>query len=135
MSRINWHGKQCENEIEEILSEALVEVGLRIEGEAKKQLWPGHGKVTGTLQRSIHAASPDHDFSQENVPATKASPERSRSSAIVPRKDNQRLRIAVGTGMEYAMHIHFLYKYLTLGLDKVRPKVLKIIQEHVDRRR
>jgi len=135
-SRLDWRGKPTQREIEKILGEALVEIGLRIEGEAKKQLWPGHGKLTGTLQRSIHAASPDYNFARENVEPASNSPERGNNAGeVVPKLDGQRLKIAVGTGMEYAMHIHFLYKYLTIALNKVRPQVLKVVQAHIDRRR
>lgn len=133
---MDWHGKPTQREIEKILGEALVEIGLRIEGEAKKQLWPGHGKVTGTLQRSIHAASPDYNFVRDNVEPGPHSPERGNNTGeMTPKLYGQRLSIAVGTGMEYAMQIHFLYKYLTLALNKVRPQVLKVMQAHIDRRR
>jgi len=134
-TRLNWRGKPTQDEVVEILGAALVEIGLRIEGEAKKQLWPSHGKLTGTLQRSIHAASPDFNFAQENVQPGDNTPERSNPGAVTPQLLGSRLMIAVGTGMEYAMWVHFLYKYLTLGLSKVRPLALQIVQRHIDRRR
>ena len=97
---LNWRGDQAEDEAVRALSDALIEIGLRIEGEARKELYPGHGKLTGTLQRSVHAASPDYIFSRDHVPSGKSTPERSNPGAVIPERRGNRLLIAVGRGME-----------------------------------
>jgi len=133
-ARLNWRGPQAENEAICVLSDALIEIGLRIEGEARKELYPGHGKLTGTLQRSIHAASPDYTFSKDNVLAGKRTPERSNPGAVVPERRGNRLLIAVGTGMEYALIIHLLYRYIMKALGRVRPQALDIVRKHAARK-
>jgi hypothetical protein len=131
-SGINWRGGQVSDEIERRLADALVEIGQRTEGEAKKELYPGHGKVTGTLQRSIHAASPDYNFSRDNVEPGSGSPERG-GGAPQPKRWGSIIRIAVGSGMEYAMAIHLLYHYLINGYNKVRAHTRDIVRRHVAR--
>lgn len=136
MSRthLNWRGDQAEDEIIRTLSAALTEIGLRIEGEAKKELYPGHGKLTGTLQRSVHAASPDYNFSSDNVNPGARTAERSNPGTLVPERRGHRLLIAVGSGMEYALAIHLLYRYIMNGLSRVRPQALAIVKKHAARR-
>jgi hypothetical protein len=131
-SFVNWQGDAAFGQIEQALNDALIEIGQRIEGEAKKQLYPGHGKVTGTLQRSIHATSPDYNFRGDNVKSDTSTPERG-GGAIVPRRSGNRLSIAVGTGMEYAMYIHLLYGYLAAGFNKVRRQALDIVRKYIAR--
>lgn len=92
-------------EIAKRLVAALTEIDLRIETEAKKELYPGHGKLTGTLQRSI-----------QGEPA---------------RLEGKRIRGKVGTkGVKYALPIHRRYKYIHKGLERVRTQALAIIRKH-----
>ena len=129
---LNWRGDKAEDEIESVLIDAMREIGLRIEGEAKKELYPGHGKVTGTLQRSIHAAGPDYNFAGDNVTPAANTP--NRGGNVDPQVRRGRVRIAVGTGMEYAMIIHTLYQYITIALNRVAPRALDIIAQHAEKR-
>lgn len=88
------------------LASALTEIDLRIETEAKKELYRGHGKRTGTLQRSIQGA-----------PAT---------------VQGNRIRGKVGTkGVRYALRIHKRYGYLAEGIKRVRPQVQAILKKHM----
>lgn len=81
-------------EIEERLSIAIHKHAMKIERHAKKELYPGHGKLTGTLQRSIQTSD-------------------------VERVGDRRLRAYVRTrGVPYARRIHRLYKYLINGVQK-----------------
>ena len=81
-------------EVEEKLKAAILKHALKIERRAKKELYPGHGKVSGTLQRSIQAG--------DNV-----------------ERVGNRLRVYVRTkGVPYARRIHRLYQYLTKGVEK-----------------
>ena len=131
-SYVNWKGGLAEGQIEQALSAALVEVAQRVEGEAKKQLYPGHGKVTGTLQRSLHAASADYNFRSDNVKPGPGAPERG-GAVPVPRRSGNRLIVAVGTGMEYAMMVHLRYGYLRVAFNKVQPRVLEIVRQYIAR--
>lgn len=148
-SYVNWKGDAAFGQIEQALGDALVEIANRIEGEAKKVLKPsarvktgrgkyvwvrggGRGKRTGTLQRSIHAAEPNYQFSNDDVIPSTSTPERGNGSPR-PRKSANRLILAVGTGMEYAMLMHLRYKYITIGYNKVQPKALSIVEKYIAR--
>lgn len=131
-SYVNWKGGVTEGQVEQALSSVLVEVAQRIEGEAKKELKPGRGKVTGTLQRSIHVASADYNFQSDNVTPGPGTPERG-GGAPIPMRSGNRLIVTVGTGMEYAMIVHLRYSYLRNGFNKVAPRVLEIVRKHIAR--
>lgn len=133
-SGLIWRGDETQVEAIAVLKAASVEIVLRIEGEAKKELHPGHGKLTGTLQRSLHAASPGYNFGGDHVKPSVASPERG-GGEVAPEVVGNAVKTAVGTGMEYAMRIHLLYGYLIHALHKVRPLVLGIVAQHAGRRR
>jgi len=106
--KMNWKGKQVTEQIAQALVDAVTEIDLRIETAAKGELYEGHGKRFGTLQRSIQGAS--------------------------GRLEGTKVRGSVGTkGVKYALPIHRKYKYLTIGVEKVRPMVPAIIQKHVKR--
>lgn len=128
-AEVHWEGPEATELIIQALKDALTEIGLRIESEAKKQLYPGHGKVTGTLQRSIHAASPNHPFQSENVTPDRSTPERGQGR-VEPELRGDTLWVAVGTGMEYALFIHTLYQYLTTALNMVAPQAMGIVERH-----
>lgn len=143
-SYVNWKGGLAEGQIEQALSDALVDIGQRIEGEAKKVLKPsarvgkywvpggGRGVRTATLQRSIHAESSDYNFRADNVKPGPGTPERG-GGAPIPRRSGNRLIITVGSGMEYAMLMHLRYGYLTKGFNKVQPRVLGIVRQYIAR--
>lgn len=105
---VNWKGGQVLERRARILIDALTEIDLRIEAEAKAELYPGHGKVTGILQRSI-----------TGEPA---------------RREGGHVRGMVRTkGVRYARRIHRLYEYLTRGMRKVKPHVAAIVAVHTKR--
>lgn len=132
-SELIWRGDETQDEVERVLVDAMREIGLRIEGEAKKELYPGHGKVTGTLQRSVHAAGPDYNFAGDNTRPGPATPH--RGGDVEPEVRRGRVSISVGSGMEYALIIHTLYQYITIALSRVAPRALDIIAKHAQRRR
>ena len=145
---MNWKGGLAEGQIEQALSAALVEIGQQIEGEAKKVLKPsahttvngrrvwirggGKGVRTATLQRSIHAESPDYLYRNDNVVPSSSTPERG-GGAPRPKRSGNRLIITVGSGMEYAMIMHFRYQFLTKGFNRVSPKALAIVRKHINK--
>lgn len=101
--------KKLKGQIAQAAVDTVTEVDLRIEGAAKGELYPGHGKVTGALQRSITGA-----------PGTlQGSMARGRVST---------------KGIKYAKRIHRLYHYLTEGVIKVRPMVPAIFARKMKER-
>lgn len=104
---LDWNG-QLADQVAQRLVPALDEIDLRIETGAKKELYPGHGKITGTLQRSIHST-----------------PARVQGDSVVG---------AVGTEpLPYALAIHVLYRYLIIGLQQMQTYALDIIGRHMRR--
>lgn len=90
---LTWNGPQVSEAAIAKLTAALDRHNLKIEGKAKAELYPGHGKVTGTLQRSI-GANPS-------------------------RREGRRIVGSVSTkGVPYARIIHRRYEYLTKGAQK-----------------
>lgn len=104
---VEWNERLIEQMAARLVT-ALDEIDMRIEARAKRELYPGHGKLTGTLQRSIHST-----------------PARQQGSRVVG---------AVGTEpLPYALKIHLLYRYLLIGLEKTQPQALGIIQRYARR--
>jgi hypothetical protein len=136
MSGLIWNGDAVEAEVVKRLSDALAEIGLRIEAEAKQQLWKGHGVLTGTLRRSIHATEPNYNFPADNVKASGDSPERGGKEPE-PKQQGSILWVAIGSGLVYAMAVHqghggfSGYHYLTNALEKVKPLVNNIVRKHL----
>lgn len=133
--RLNWRGAEVAKATGDQVIEIMSDIGLAAEGNSKSELVKGHGVVTGTLRRSIHAASPGYDWAGDAGGTGK----RGRSRARAERSGG-RIGIEVGSGLEYAMAIHqgwndsnglrgsFAgYHYLTIGVDKTRPQVPAII--------
>jgi hypothetical protein len=91
--RLTWRGPQVGEELIRILTAALDRHNLKIEAHAKAELYPGHGKVTGTLQRSI--------------------------GATPSRREGRRIVGSVSTkGVSYARLMHRRYQYLRIGALK-----------------
>lgn len=96
---------KLKDQIASRLVAALTEIDLRIETEAKKELYVGHGKISGNLQRSI-----------QGEPAT---------------IQGNRVRGKVGTkGVKYALPVHRKYKYIHTGVERLRSQAMGIIRKH-----
>lgn len=119
--KLKWEGDKVLEIADEAIRGVVSDIGLSVEGDSKTELYKGHGVITGTLRRSIHAAPPSHDFSGEG--ASNPSPE----------KIDGKWTIAVGSGLTYAMPVHqghhsFAgYHYITRGVEKTRPKVPEFV--------
>ena len=126
MSKLNWKGDAVLSQAETAMANALGTFGLRVEGEAKKELWVGHGVDTGTLQRSIHTAPPSYVWSADNIPRRASTPERG-GRFVRAVKISATMTLLVGSGMAYALWVHqggsgFTgYHYLTNGLARAQP--------------
>jgi hypothetical protein len=128
-----WKGTQVYEDVAAALVDGITEFGLTHETEAKRELLPGRGVLTGTLRRSIHAASPDYQFGDDDLPPTPSSPERGGQGLDVqPQKD--RIAVTVGSGMAYARYIKQLYGYITQSHGRVIDKLPGIIRKHAARR-
>ncbi len=143
--KLNWQGDQVLQDAQTTLAEAWTQVGLAVEGAAKKELHKGHGVETGTLRRSIHCAAPGYNWSGDDVAAASDSPERG-GNAVAPAKKGNVLSLQVGSGLSYAAAIEFGftsaieyammgirnfegYRYLRNGLDKVKPQIPEILSK------
>jgi hypothetical protein len=83
------------------------EFNLRVEGAQKQELYPGHGKITGFLQRGIQAE-----------PAREMSPTIIRGRVLT-------------RGVRYARPINRRYRYAQAGYQKVRSSGRDILVRHI----
>ena len=156
--RLNWRGAEVLRQCESNLGDVLVEIGLRVEANAKKKLqkslkgpagrgkggkftkgdWligGGRGLRTGTLRRSIHSATPGYNWGGDNVEPSDSSPELGGQDAAAGPK-NGKLVLEVGSGLEYAMVVHQdhynaeVNGYIVRAADEVAPEVPAIIEKH-----
>lgn len=134
MSELIWKGDEVLKTTQENGAKIISEFALTVEGEAKRELRKGHGVLTGTLRRSIHAALPGYDWSGDDVKAGAGSPEHG-GEQVMPETGDQ-ITVEVGSGLVYAMAVHqghdsFQgYHYLTNGLKKAQGKLATIIARH-----
>lgn len=133
---LDWRGPQVLKAVlDEVVIPALQEIGLRVESEAKQQLYKGHGVLTGTLRRSIHTAPPGYPWARDNVPPSTNAPERGGKAAR-PERTSRGVVVEVGSGLSYAIWVHQGhgafegYHYLTNAVEKVRPLVPSIVRQH-----
>ena len=131
-----WLGKQVEALAKERASLALAEIGIRAEKYAKDELYPGHGYLTGTLQRSIHLAQPDYNWWKDDVEPSSTTPERG-GKYVYPTFYRGRARLLLGSGMHYAIYVHQGhrsfggYHFITKALSLVvRRDVTEIIRRY-----
>ncbi len=104
-SKLHWRGPEVEAAVTANIVAGLDGINLRIETAAKAELYPGHGKRTGTLQRAIQAT-----------------PARVVGNRVVG---------SVGVkGVRYALRIHARYGYIVAGLRQVQPNAAAILRSH-----
>ncbi len=133
--RLRWSAEVAQAQAEAALVQAMMEIGLRIEGESKKELYKGHGVITGTLRRSIHTAMPGYTWRGDNVTPSASTPERG-NKATPPVLERGRLVVQLGSGLEYAIWVHQGhhsfegYHFIENGVEKVRPLIPGIVRKH-----
>ena len=117
--KLRWRGREVIQLSEKALVAIMADIALVAVNESKNELYPGHGRVTSTLRRSIQAWLP-------------------------PELRGRRMIVAIGSDLEYALaihqgwqsgypglHGHFEgYHYLTNGVDKTRPQIRDIVWRH-----
>ena len=135
--RLNWLGDRVyKNVIDQVVIPAMSDFALDVEGSSKRQLRPGHGKLTGTMQRSIHAAEPGYAWSKDDVPPGRSSPQRGGKKVLAKLIGN-RVSILVGSGLKYALPLHQGHgkfsgiPFLTDGLKASKGR----IKSHLERYR
>jgi hypothetical protein len=132
--RLDWRGAEVAKLTSDQVIEIMSDVGLAAEGNSKRELAKGHGVVTGTLRRSIHAASPGYGWSGDAGGTGERGGSRVRAE-----RNGGKVSVEVGSGLEYAMAIHqgwggppFRgsfggYHYITNGVEKTRAQVPAIV--------
>lgn len=146
--RLDWRGVELDRKMQAGLGAGLTEIGLRIEGKAKARLKPseqiddewveggGHGKRTGTLQRSIHNAQLGYDWGGDDVEPGGSTPERG-GQGVEPTEEGDILWLEVGSGLEYAMAVHEnhydpeVVLFIQQAADDITPQVPAIIKRNV----
>ncbi len=100
-----WYGDKLKAKARKAAQAALTEIDLRIEAEAKAELYPGHGKRTGVLQRSITGeAATIHGSKVTGRVATK--------------------------GVRYGRRINALYDFFPIAVRRVKPDAISIYKKH-----
>ena len=137
-----WRGKEVTQEVVNRVSLVLGEFGLTAEGHAKRELQKGHGVLTGTLRRSIHVAPFNYNWSQDQAAVTIKGKREKGSSYTLGGKlvnaevEGTRIGLQLGSGLLYSLAVHqghhsFTgYHYLTIGVDKAKVEMPKILRRH-----
>ena len=111
--RYKWN-ERLEAQVGEKASQIIGEIGLAVEGEAKDELYPGHGEDTSTLKKSIHTAEPGYNWAGDDIEPTEGAPERG-FKLVKGKKVGSRYLLSVGSGMVYAMAQHQGFKHYRSG--------------------
>lgn len=133
---LNWKGAAVTEAVAQAAAEAVTEIGLRVEGAAKRKLSKGHGVVTGTLRRSIHTATPGYDWRGDDTEPSEGSPELGGDEAEA-KDDGNRIAVQTGSGLEYALAVHQGhdgfegYHFLTEALEEVKGEVVEVLRRHI----
>lgn len=131
--RLRWRGTEIAKSVEGKLAQALGEIALNVEQEAKRELTPGHGVDTRSMQKSIHTAPPGHNWPAEHD--YPKGPE--RGGVLVPADlRGGALRISVGSPQDYSYEVHSVrqaYFFITNGLQRTLGRVDAIVRKHLRR--
>jgi hypothetical protein len=104
---LDWRGQAYLDRARRGAVRGLTEFDLRIEAAQKQELYPGHGKLTGFLQRGIVG-----------------------EEAQIVSPTLVRGRVAT-KGVRYARPINRRYRYAKAGYDKVRSSGREIIMRAI----
>ncbi len=100
----SWLGATVSHDVAQRLVRGVDIVTLRIEAAAKAELYPGHGKKTGAMQRGIQVT-----------------PARIVGRAVIG---------VVGVrGINYALRQHRRFQYITKGFARVKPSIPGILRQ------
>jgi len=134
--KIKWRGQEVLETSIEHLEPIMSDIALAAEGNSKKELYKGHGVLTGTLRRSVHAASPGYNWSSDTGASELG------GQQVTPERRGGRLVVELGSGLSYALAIHqgwsgppfrgsfSGYHYITNGVEKTHGQVPGIVARH-----
>lgn len=125
--RLDWKGAKCKEQVVGAVKVGLGRFGLVHETEAKRELGPGHGVLSGTLRRSIHSAKPAYNFGGDDVPPSSGSPE--RGGAAAAEVVGAKVIVSVGSGMVYARAIEEMYGYVQKGHERALPQLNGLLEQ------
>jgi hypothetical protein len=127
--RLDWRGDEVRREVERRMAQAMGRFGLNAEGEAKRQLWKGHGVITGTLRRSIHTAQPGYNWGGDSGETEMG------GKAVDAAVHGERIVVELGSGLRYALAVHqghhgfSGYHYLVNGVERAKAQLAAILRE------
>ena len=124
--QLDWRGDAVFATTAKAIQNGLNKFGLKVETNAKRQVSPGKGKVTGTYQRSIHSANRNYTYARDNVPPSGSTPERGGRSSGATLTGNT-VSIVIGSGMIYAMWLEKLYSPIRNGYQQTLPELDSIM--------
>lgn len=138
---LRWKGDAVFKDTQDAAEAALQTFDLRLEGDSKKELRKGHGVLTGTLRRSIHAANPSYLWASDDVEASDDTPERGGNK---PKIEKRGLTLwgSVGSGLVYALAVHQGFKsfggyhYITKPFESLKSEkvILKDFRSEMRKR-
>lgn len=123
--KLDWRGAALRSQVVETVVAGVQEFGLTHERRAKGKLYKGHGVLTGTLRRSIHADEIGADFG--------GSDSEGGQLPNVSEKDGA-VGVAVGSGLVYAGRIEELYGYMAESHVETLPELPGILEKHAAKR-
>jgi len=133
--RLRWKGAEARVMVIKAIIGGVNEFHLDVEREAKAILQPGHGVVTGTLRRSIHADSPTYTWGSDDVAPTPGAPERGGTGEM-PQEQGNAVVGTIGSGLSYAKPVHDGhgsfggYQYITRAHEKQSPTLPDKLNKH-----
>jgi len=133
--QLTWQGDAIRALVTQGIIAGLNEFHLDVEREAKRNLQPGRGVITGTARRSIHAASPSYSWGGDDVSPTPGTPERGGTGGL-PEAQEDMVIGTIGSGLVYARSLHdghgsFQgYHYITLAYAREQPHLPDKLQKH-----
>jgi hypothetical protein len=65
--KLEWFGRELIDAATESIREAMADVFLDAEREAKQRLWPGHGVDSGRMKAGVHVDQLGHNWPAEHV--------------------------------------------------------------------
>ena len=133
--RLQWKGAQTKEQVVRAVIGGVHEFHLEVEREAKANLQPGAGVITGTARRSIHADAPTYTWGSDDVVPSPGTPER-MGTGEMPQKQGNTVVGTIGSGLSYAMALHdghgsfSGYQYITRAHGKEEHKLPGKLEKH-----
>jgi len=108
--RLVMNSKQILADAEDATSEAMADVLLEAEKNAKDRLQPGQGVDTGTMKRRTHVAEQGYDWAGDHVEPASGTAELGGQRVLPTRQKggraNNALVLELGCGQNYTIYYH-----------------------------